>query len=1576
MLGVRCTARDLRAEERGIGGGHELERPCVDQSAQIWLPGSNADRNIPGIGLLEVLAASLSRLDDAVAAAAPPCGAACQDSQRAALQALFAALDGPNWRDADMRRIWQSDIHHCCWPGVQCCGADGTLPVAIRTDTEIVGLADSGPIRCMRPGAVVTLNLDRVRDCSNNPAAAPVQLPGAALARLATGLETLNLAGLCIGGQLPVELADAVLLRLLDLSSNRFEGPLPESGEHKWSEHAFLTDMAIHLNGFTGSLPDSLGKGAHRLQRLVFRNNDFDVIPASLAQLPYMSVLDGTNNNVEFGVIDALNVREEDAPFLELNDIIINRGVTAKVYHLRGNRISGRLDPAIFALPIREYDLGDNRIFGTLPKTLGTLGTLRIFAADGNNLTGTLPDPLTTASIHRIHLSRNPLLTGTLPKSLRDAPFLSHFDVSKTRVFGEVPDNLGDMEDLQTFDARDTLMTHNLTRRNSRGELLPESLKFCDTFLAQSGDVDNLQMFCPDVVPARQQGALELFTVRLSPLYFRYEGCVCASGFVLRRRPLTDEQRQGFAEVSTSGESGWAPDGDVAAWDRDFMPKERFGCVPEQDEVFTTLELIVVVACSAIGLFVVCSVVLALLFWRQLQAALQDRRKRAGPPPGGRDVTLVLTDVEDSTKMWEGNPKDMAVANALHDTVLRKHLPRWYGYEVSTEGDSFLLAFHTPSDALGYCMMVQQALMTTPWPESVLARESRVRRTSVGTGEKVRGVLRSADGAPPQGAAQGEGPGALGRKQFASDLLSDGRLHSFEAAGATRAAPAPVPGLTFKPPPEAIRHGSRVVDDEGVATRDGNESPETSPGSNEQPGPPSRPQPPRREGDVYFCGLRVRMSVATAHATQTVHRMTRRFEYTGPVYDLVNAIQDVTSGGQILMCEKSYESAIPHLAETEDRIRASAVHQALFLMRRAAHSGPAPPAKLVSAAPNIGQSAAALQVGKSGLDSGRGGHGAILEASSGPSESGARSRATTVAVEDMSRLVLGPLGMPRRARAARYRSTRETSADEVDERDRSAGAIRGTAWSLSVSLAQSIRRVASFWRGDSLARSAGATHFFENGRVAANAAALESALAVLDMGVHAALGANHRPVHLFQPLVPQLEERARLFKPLPASSLVLPGYFDAPGTLETPLVSSNPCVHGVAYSACMRCKSQLEDFPLVTVAFVAPCKLDELFRESESAAKDALRLYKSAVRRLLPRFSGYECQELTGSFMLVFHCTSDALMFGWSLQLTLRDLAWPARVLRTTNAGVHANPADYFGSVVNRAARICFAAARAGEVLGPAAQIGRALAVLSRTSVGEGRFVDHNLRRHASLDLALESHGLKASSDDAKRRSNASRADAGAGTGTSQATICNVNAQLLLDVCQVDPATVEVTEGAAGADADAPDCILAGGPGERSAPRSTSRAGKHVAFPPGGADGLGNARVPDRAACDGAGALPEQASLPAGVVASGRWVSLTEAMALDHIGSFRLKGVAGEFELAALRSASRPPRSAMQADSAKAKCLGPAKGAVLEGSLRALVPVGKAGEQRGASHDHGTIRDSNTNGSVTASSVDDGRRIA
>jgi predicted ATPase/class 3 adenylate cyclase len=92
------------------------------------------------------------------------------------------------------------------------------------------------------------------------------------------------------------------------------------------------------------------------------------------------------------------------------------------------------------------------------------------------------------------------------------------------------------------------------------------------------------------------------------------------------------------------------------------------------------------------------------------------------PQPGAPSgtVALVFTDVQGSTRLWERCGVGMRAALELHDTVLRSLLSGTAGYEVKTQGDSFMVAFPSVLEALRWCLDTQEALLHAPWPEAIL----------------------------------------------------------------------------------------------------------------------------------------------------------------------------------------------------------------------------------------------------------------------------------------------------------------------------------------------------------------------------------------------------------------------------------------------------------------------------------------------------------------------------------------------------------------------------------------------------------------------------------------------------------------------------------------------------------------------------------------------------------------------------------------------------------------------------------------------------------------------------------------
>jgi len=83
-------------------------------------------------------------------------------------------------------------------------------------------------------------------------------------------------------------------------------------------------------------------------------------------------------------------------------------------------------------------------------------------------------------------------------------------------------------------------------------------------------------------------------------------------------------------------------------------------------------------------------------------------------------VTIVFTGVQGISDLWNHvDGAAMGDAIDLHDGILRRMLRKFRGYEVKTEGTTFMVAFWTTWEALCWCLAVQQALVAQTWPSEL-----------------------------------------------------------------------------------------------------------------------------------------------------------------------------------------------------------------------------------------------------------------------------------------------------------------------------------------------------------------------------------------------------------------------------------------------------------------------------------------------------------------------------------------------------------------------------------------------------------------------------------------------------------------------------------------------------------------------------------------------------------------------------------------------------------------------------------------------------------------------------------------
>lgn len=95
-------------------------------------------------------------------------------------------------------------------------------------------------------------------------------------------------------------------------------------------------------------------------------------------------------------------------------------------------------------------------------------------------------------------------------------------------------------------------------------------------------------------------------------------------------------------------------------------------------------------------------------------------------------VTLVFTDIEGSSVLWERHRAAFQTVLDKHNSLMRESVAPWNGLEVKSEGDGFMLVFAIASDAVQFAVNVQRALLEHTWPLNI----DKIRvRIGIHTGE-------------------------------------------------------------------------------------------------------------------------------------------------------------------------------------------------------------------------------------------------------------------------------------------------------------------------------------------------------------------------------------------------------------------------------------------------------------------------------------------------------------------------------------------------------------------------------------------------------------------------------------------------------------------------------------------------------------------------------------------------------------------------------------------------------------------------------------------------------------------------
>ncbi|GJR46890.1 leucine-rich repeat protein [Tanacetum coccineum] len=248
-------------------------------------------------------------------------------------------------------------------------------------------------------------------------------------------LEFLQLYSNELTGVLPPSISNCSKLVILEMSENNFSGKLTID----FSKLRDINEILLHHNNFHGReeaddmrFIDSL-KNCSRLVKLQLYNcNLKGVLPISIGNLS-----------------DQLN-------FLSLGDNKLFGSLPSSIGSLSGltllalvfNRFKGKIPTTIGKLQKLQYlGLSGNEFAGPIPDAIGNLSLLTKLFLYSNKLEGHIPSSLGNCKeLNGLNLAHN-RLSGRIPKQLFQLPSLTYFlDLSENSLSGSIPSEIKDLK--------------------------------------------------------------------------------------------------------------------------------------------------------------------------------------------------------------------------------------------------------------------------------------------------------------------------------------------------------------------------------------------------------------------------------------------------------------------------------------------------------------------------------------------------------------------------------------------------------------------------------------------------------------------------------------------------------------------------------------------------------------------------------------------------------------------------------------------------------------------------------------------------------------------------------------------------------------------------------------------------------------------------------------------------------------------------------------------------------------------------------------------------------------------------
>ncbi|KAJ6846649.1 leucine-rich repeat receptor-like tyrosine-protein kinase PXC3 isoform X1 [Iris pallida] len=314
-------------------------------------------------------------------------------------------------------------------------------------------------------------------------------------------LRLLDLSSNYFQGAVPPSLGELPALEYLDLSANNFQGSIPPS----LGAIGSLRTLNLSSNSLTGEIPGEL-KNLLQLEELQISDNRLvGSLPGWIGSLVNLRVLSAYENRLAGSIPDSLGSVSQ-LRSLNLHSNLLQGPIPGSVFAsgrlevlvLTANRLGGTIPESIGNCSgLSSVRIGNNRLVGTIPSSIGNASGLAYFEADNNWLSGEIPPAFARCSnLTLLNLASN-RLSGLVPPELGELRNLQELIASNNSLAGEIPKPLLRCRNLSKLDLSNNRLNGSLPRdlcgasrlqfllldRNSIGGAIPPEIGNCARLL-------------------------------------------------------------------------------------------------------------------------------------------------------------------------------------------------------------------------------------------------------------------------------------------------------------------------------------------------------------------------------------------------------------------------------------------------------------------------------------------------------------------------------------------------------------------------------------------------------------------------------------------------------------------------------------------------------------------------------------------------------------------------------------------------------------------------------------------------------------------------------------------------------------------------------------------------------------------------------------------------------------------------------------------------------------------------------------------------------------------------------------